>query len=176
MRTYQLQTNLWLPRPKREIFRFFSDPINLEKITPPWLRFEILSPSSLVVARGTRIDYRLRIRGLPIRWQSAITLWEPPLRFVDQQTPLPRLDPRAYFFRMRGRYDCRRQRRLCSSRRKTRAKMADRAGPSENFPLPPPGFAGDFQPEAFTALDHATAVLSLAAYCWKLRRKKGSSE
>lgn len=89
MRTYQLQTNLWLPRPQREIFRFFSDPINLEKITPPWLRFEILSPSSLVVARGTRIDYRLRIRGLPIRWQSAITLWEPPLRFVDQQTRGP---------------------------------------------------------------------------------------
>ena len=89
MKTYRLQTDLWLPGPQREVFEFFSDPRNLEKITPPWLRFEILSPSSLVVDRGTRIDYRLRIRGLPMRWQSEITVWEPPIRFVDQQTRGP---------------------------------------------------------------------------------------
>ena len=66
MRTYQLQTSLWLPQPREQIFDFFSDPKNLEKITPPWLRFEILSPTELAGGRGTRIDYRLRVRRLPI--------------------------------------------------------------------------------------------------------------
>ena len=84
MRTYQLQTSLWLLEPRERIFAFYSDPKNLERITPPWLHFEILSPTELTVHRGTRIDYRLRIRGLPIRWQSEIIIWEPPTRFVDQ--------------------------------------------------------------------------------------------
>jgi ligand-binding SRPBCC domain-containing protein len=89
MRTYQLQTSLWLPQPRQRILAFFSDPKNLERITPPWLRFEILTPTELAVDRGTRIAYRLRIRGLPIRWQSEIINWEPPTRFVDQQTRGP---------------------------------------------------------------------------------------
>src|SRR5262245_61481433 len=89
MRTYQLQTSLWLPQPRQRIFGFFSDPKNLERITPPWLHFEILSPIELAVDCGTRIDYRLRIRGLQIRWQSEIIIWEPPTRFVDQQTRGP---------------------------------------------------------------------------------------
>jgi ligand-binding SRPBCC domain-containing protein len=89
MRTYQLQTSLWLPQPREQIFAFFSDPKNLEKITPRWLRFEILSPTELAVDRSTRIDYRPRVRGLPIHWQSEITVWEPPARFVDQQTRGP---------------------------------------------------------------------------------------
>ena len=89
MKTYQLQTSLWLPRARGEIFAFFSDPRNLEKITPPWLHFEILNPTEVAVGRGTRIDYRLRVRRLPIRWQSEITVWEPPIRFVDQQTRGP---------------------------------------------------------------------------------------
>ena len=68
-------------------FLFRSE--NLERITPPWFHFEILSPIELAVDRGTRIDYRLRIRGRPIRWQSEIIIWEPPTRFVDQQTRGP---------------------------------------------------------------------------------------
>jgi ligand-binding SRPBCC domain-containing protein len=89
LRTYQLQTSLWLPQPRQQIFAFFSDPKNLERITPPWLHFEILSPTEFAVHRGTRIDYRLRIRGLLIRWQSEIMIWQPPARFVDQQTRGP---------------------------------------------------------------------------------------
>ena len=89
MKTYQLQTSLWLPRAREEIFAFFSDPRNLEKITSPWLHFKILGPTKVAVGRGTRIDYRLRVRRLPIRWQSEITVWEPPVRFVDQQTRGP---------------------------------------------------------------------------------------
>jgi ligand-binding SRPBCC domain-containing protein len=89
MRTFQLQTRLWLPHPRQQIFAFFADPKNLERITPPWLRFEIMNPNLFAVGYGTRIDYRLRIRGFPFRWQSEITAWEPPTRFVDRQTRGP---------------------------------------------------------------------------------------
>jgi ligand-binding SRPBCC domain-containing protein len=89
MKTYQLQTQLWLPRPREEIFRFFSDPKNLQRLTPPWLHFEMLTPKSIEMHAGTLLDYRLRLHGIPIRWQSEIAVWDPPCRFVDQQTRGP---------------------------------------------------------------------------------------
>ncbi len=80
-----LEAALWLPRPRAEVFPFFADAFNLERITPPWLRFEVLTRPPLAMRVGLRIDYRLRLRGLPLRWQSEITAWEPPHRFVDEQ-------------------------------------------------------------------------------------------
>jgi ligand-binding SRPBCC domain-containing protein len=77
-------SELWLPRPRDEIFQFFSDPANLEALTPPWLHFEILTPT-VALRPGVRIDYRLRLYGIPLRWQSEISRWEPPERFVDEQ-------------------------------------------------------------------------------------------
>lgn len=77
--------SLWLPAPPERVFPFFADARNLERITPPWLRFRVLTTGEIRMAEGTRIDYRLRLRGLPLRWQSEITAWEPPLRFVDSQ-------------------------------------------------------------------------------------------
>jgi ligand-binding SRPBCC domain-containing protein len=75
----------WFPRPLDEVFAFFSDARNLEAITPPWLQFRVLTPEPIVMRVGLRIDYRLRVRGLPLRWQSEITAWEPPFRFMDEQ-------------------------------------------------------------------------------------------
>lgn len=89
MKTYQLETQLWLPRPREEIFSFFSDPGNLDRLTPPWLHFEILTPKSIAMRAGTLLDYRLRLHGIPIRWQSEIAAWNPPSRFVDRQTVGP---------------------------------------------------------------------------------------
>ena len=89
MKTYRLETKLWLPQPRAKIFEFFSDPRNLDRLTPTWLKFEILSPHSTVIGTGTLLDYRLRLRGLPIRWQSEISIWEPPERFVDRQVRGP---------------------------------------------------------------------------------------
>ena len=85
MRTFRYESQLWLPCARSELFPFFADARNLQLITPPWLRFSVLTEGEISMAEGTRIDYRLGWRGLPLRWQSEITAWEPPLRFVDEQ-------------------------------------------------------------------------------------------
>ena len=82
---FTLTTEQWLPRPLHEVFAFFADAGNLDTLTPPWLRFEILTPRPIAMRVGALIDYRLRLRGLPIRWQSEISDWSPPHRFVDEQ-------------------------------------------------------------------------------------------
>ncbi len=84
-----LQTSLWLPRPRTEVFEFFSDAHNLEDITPPILRFEVLTPKPIPMKAGALIDYKLKVRGLPIRWRTEIAIWEPEHRFVDTQIKGP---------------------------------------------------------------------------------------
>lgn len=83
IRVYEWE--LWLPRPVDEVFGFFSDAQNLQQITPDWLHFSTLTPGPIRMERGALIDYRLRLRGIPMRWQTEITAWEPPRRFVDEQ-------------------------------------------------------------------------------------------
>ena len=78
-----------LAAPLPTVFEFFSNARNLELITPPWLRFRVLTEGEIAMARGTQINYRLRLRGLPLRWRSEITAWEPPHRFVDEQVKGP---------------------------------------------------------------------------------------
>jgi len=74
-----------LPRPIDEVFAFFGDARNLEAITPPLLRFRVLTPDPIAMGPGALIRYRLRVRGLPVGWLTAIREWDPPHRFVDQQ-------------------------------------------------------------------------------------------
>ena len=85
MRRYHLRSSLWLPRPLDVVFDFFADAHNLELLTPPWLRFEIVTPTPIAMQAGTPIAYRLKLHGIPLRWNSEITVWEPPHRFVDVQ-------------------------------------------------------------------------------------------
>ena len=85
MKVRHFLSELWLPRPREEVFAFFSDARNLDAITPPWVRFQMLTPSPVEMRAGALIDYKLRVHGLPIRWRTRIMEWEPPARFVDEQ-------------------------------------------------------------------------------------------
>lgn len=87
--TYLYETHIKVKAPVEEVFKFFSEAANLEKITPPWLQFKILSPQPIKMSIGTLIDYRLSLHGLPINWKTKITMWEPPYRFVDEQLKGP---------------------------------------------------------------------------------------
>ena len=85
MKIFELKTSLWLPQPRECVFEFFADAGNLETLTPPWLNFQILTPRPVLMHPGALIDYRIRLRGIPIRWRTEIAEWQPPVRFVDQQ-------------------------------------------------------------------------------------------
>ena len=74
-----------LPRPLEEIFHFFAAAENLERLTPPFLKFKVITPLPVPMKPGARIEYRIRVHGFPIRWLTEIAEWEPPHRFVDVQ-------------------------------------------------------------------------------------------
>lgn len=78
-----------VPVTPEEAFAFFADALNLEAITPPWLRFRMITPGPIRMGPGTRIEYRLRLHRVPIRWVSEITVWEAGRRFVDVQVEGP---------------------------------------------------------------------------------------
>ena len=85
MKVHTLDSTIWLPRPTDDIFSFFSNAFNLEMLTPPFLNFHVLTPRPITMAPGMRIQYRLGLHGIPVKWESEITVWEPPHRFVDEQ-------------------------------------------------------------------------------------------
>ena len=75
----------FIPRPRSEVFAFFSDAINLERITPPFLHFRIVTPLPLDIHEGALLDYRLSLFGFPFAWRTRIDVFEPDLRFIDTQ-------------------------------------------------------------------------------------------
>jgi ligand-binding SRPBCC domain-containing protein len=78
-----------LPGDPDDVFGFFADAFNLQAITPPWLRFRVVTPGPLEMRPGTLIEYRLRLHGVPIRWLTRIEAWEPGVRFADVQVRGP---------------------------------------------------------------------------------------
>jgi ligand-binding SRPBCC domain-containing protein len=77
--------------PLEATFGFFSDPSNLERLTPGWVQFSILTPLPVVLRAGVEIDYRIRLHGVPLAWTSRIDVWEAGRRFVDRQIAGPYL-------------------------------------------------------------------------------------
>lgn len=87
--SFQLRTEQILPAAAEPVFDFFGDARQLERITPPWLNFRITTPMPMEIRKGSLVDYKLRLRLIPIRWQTLISEWTPNSRFVDEQLKGP---------------------------------------------------------------------------------------
>jgi len=86
---HRLERQQFVPRPRDEVFAFFSDARNLEMLTPAFLNFRILTPLPLDMRSGILIDYQIRLGGIPMRWRTRIETFEAPVRFVDVQLAGP---------------------------------------------------------------------------------------
>ena len=87
--SYLLERSLFIPRPRKEVFTFFADAHNLERITPGFLHFQILTPGPIPMKEGALIDYQLRLHGLRVKWRTRIQEFTPPYSFVDVQLSGP---------------------------------------------------------------------------------------
>jgi ligand-binding SRPBCC domain-containing protein len=83
MAEYVFESEIELPRPREEVFDFFSNAENLERITPPTVGFNMITPMPIEMDVGTLIDYTISLRGIPIKWRTEITVWDPPNEFED---------------------------------------------------------------------------------------------
>ena len=82
---FRFRAEALVPATLERTFAFFSNAANLERLTPPWVNFRILTPLPVVMRDGLEIDYRIAIHGVPVPWRSRIDVWEPGKRFVDRQ-------------------------------------------------------------------------------------------
>jgi ligand-binding SRPBCC domain-containing protein len=89
MAEHVLERRQIIERPREEVFKFFADAGNLERITPPELNFEIISAQPIDIKQGAFIDYKLKLRGIPITWKTEITEWSPPRAFTDTALKSP---------------------------------------------------------------------------------------
>jgi ligand-binding SRPBCC domain-containing protein len=106
MRVHTLRREQRLPKPPGQVFEFFADAFNLERITPPWLGFRVHTPGPIAMGPGTLIEYRLRLHRVPVRWLTRIEVWEPGRRFVDVQVRGPyRMWHHTHEFESGGRGD-----------------------------------------------------------------------
>jgi ligand-binding SRPBCC domain-containing protein len=80
-----LRAEAFIPLPRERVFPFFAAAENLERITPPELRFRIVTPLPVEMRRGALIHYRLSLDGIPFGWRTEITEWDPPSAFTDTQ-------------------------------------------------------------------------------------------
>lgn len=85
MKIHKIYREQFVPKDIEQVFSFFERPENLSIITPPELNFKIITPSPIPMRQGTLIDYVIKVFGLPFRWTTYISVYEPPKLFVDVQ-------------------------------------------------------------------------------------------
>lgn len=88
-KTFRLEQEQIVPKTRSEVFRFFSDAFNLERLTPPFLNFKILTPAPIDIQTDTIIEYRIKLFGIPMYWRTRILNFEPEDSFVDSQEKGP---------------------------------------------------------------------------------------
>ena len=89
MAEHVLIRKLTLGLPVEKVFEFFADAGNLERITPPELNFHIITPQPIDLRKGALIDYKLKVRGVPVKWKTEISEWNPPSAFIDRALESP---------------------------------------------------------------------------------------
>src|SRR2546425_1201674 len=140
MPDYILESRVWLPKPRAEVFAFFAEPANLALITPPWLGFRLLTPGA-AMARWAILEYRICWLGLPFAWRSFIREYDPPACFVDVQVRGPYRPPPPT--RRPGRAHVHRRRPLSRAGARPRGRLLHGADlPQEPAPVVRPAAPG----------------------------------
>lgn len=104
MPDHVLESRVWVEASRPRVFAFFDDPSNLARLSPPSLRFELLTPGPIIMGPGTVLDYRVRWLGLRLSGRAFIREYDPPVRFVDVQLrgPYRRWEHRHLFLEASG--------------------------------------------------------------------------
>jgi hypothetical protein len=164
MSIYTLRREQLVPRPLEEVFTFFSDARNLQKITPSWLNFQILTAGPIEIRPGTLLDYRLKWHGISIQWRYEIEAWDPPHRFTDvrcgaTRTP-SRRRPAARVWLTKSTIGCRwefsarcRTRWECVATWNGSSTSANRRSPRSDADSPPPNRLGVGLPQVRRRLE-----------------------
>ena len=84
-KTYRIEQEQWIPKGRKDVFKFFSDAFNLQALTPSFLNFRILTAPPIDIQEGTLIDYKISLFGIPMKWKTRIERFETDTMFVDQQ-------------------------------------------------------------------------------------------
>lgn len=85
----EIVSEQWIAKKPEDVFAFYADESNLEKLMPPSFDFHVLGKSTPSLQEGTLVDFRHKLYGIPMHGQVRIREWEPGRRFVDEQVKGP---------------------------------------------------------------------------------------
>lgn len=91
MKVYELRTEITVKAPLEQVWAFFSNPKNLQTITPDYMGCQIVKcPDVETIFNGMIIEYIVRpILNLPLKWVTEIKEVQPLVSFTDTQLKGP---------------------------------------------------------------------------------------